>query len=136
MKRRFVVMAFVLFPFTLAFVISVPRSRRPQSALSIRIAGVAAKNSSGRIAVTWSTAVPRPRNHSLPILDWSVQIEETNKNSVQHSAIRLSPSENDLMSTPHLGSEEDGILHWGEGQTLSPEKVYRVIGAYHQPNRL
>ena len=138
MTRRLMIIVFMLFAFTLALalVLFVPRSRKQEPALSIRIAGVATKNSSGLDEVTWSTAVPKSRSHRAAVLFWSVHFEETNKASVRHFAIALTPTENDLLSTPHLASEEDGILQWGIGQTLNPEKVYRAIGAYHEPNRL
>ena len=136
MRRYFAILGLMLVAFTFAFVLTVSRSQNPEPSLKIRIAAVAAKNSSGRTAITWETAVPRARNHRPAVLAWSVHIEETNKVSVQHSVIDLSASENELMSTTQLGSDEDGILQWSEGQQLEPQKAYRAVGAYHEPNRL
>src|SRR5262245_49369974 len=135
MKRRLLITAFLLLALALALVLFVPRSQKPQPAMNIRIAAVTTKNSSGRVAVTWCTAVPRARDQRPAVLAWSVCIEETNKASVRHSTISLSPSEVDLMSTSHHGPDEDGIMQWGEGQRLDPEKVYRAIGSYREPNR-
>ena len=133
MKHRLIIAVLIIPAFAIVLVFLAPRS--PQTPLSIRIAGITTNTSPGRTEVEWSAAVPRSRSHRPAVLFWSCHYEETKKASVQHSTILLSATENDLLSTPHIASNEDGILQWGVSQTLNPDNAYRVIGAYWEPNR-
>lgn len=136
MKRRRVIIAALVVLVFVSLGVFLPLKRSsPKMVLSIRIAGVATNFSPTRTAVAWEAAVTKPRRQGAAVVWWPFYLEKTNKTSVSHSSIELSVDEGALMSTP-LSQNEEGILQWGENETLDSNKVYRVVGAYLEPNAL
>ena len=130
MNRGLIIVSLVLSGFVAA-VAWLTASRAPvKPSLRIRIAGLAAKTSPRELE--WLIAVPRLASRRPSVLFWSVGIQETNKAGVQTLPLISSPTEQDLLSI-ELPPDEDGILTWGNGESLRPKTAYRVIGAYHYP---
>jgi len=134
MRRRLKIGLIAVSAVLLALIAALLRPSKP--GLSIRIAGVATNFSSSRTAIEWSVAVPQSKSHQDAVSFWSLHIEPTNKADVSYSAIALSSTENALLIAPGIAAHEDGILTSSEGEILDPEKAYRIMGAYREPNRM